>query len=273
VLKEAAIAQCDAADGVQDRVISEPARCAFDPASVRCRDGNTKQCLSAAEVAAARRIYAGVVSTSGRTLMPGTGPGSEPLWGAYASPQFSIGTNYFRNVVAHDPDWEPATFNADADLARAERADGGAALAMDPDLSRFVAHGGKLITYHGTTDGLIPYRNSLNYYESVLNKLGPNKVKDGVRFYLVPGMDHCAGGEGAFLIDWLGALENWVEKSRAPGALPAVHPPFVLGPPGAPPSPSKPFTRPACVFPLVAKYKGTGNTADAANFSCVASYE
>ena len=270
MLKEAAIAACDAQDGVTDRVIGRPDQCRFDPAATQCATGQSGQCLSPNEVAAAKRIYAGLGDERGQILMPGTGPGSEPLWGAYASPGFAIGTNYFRNVVVKDPAWDPATFNASSDFARAEQVDNGAAKAMDPDLSAFIARGGKLITYHGTTDGLIPYGNSVNYYESVVAKVGKSAAEDSVRLYLVPGMDHCAGGEGAFAIDWLTPLENWVEKGEAPRALPAAHPAAVPGPPGAPPASSKPFTRWTCVYPLVAQYKGSGDASQAASFACVA---
>ncbi len=221
LLKEAAIAACDATDGVVDRVIGKPAVCKFDPAALQCAAGKTTMCLSPTEVAAAKRIYAGVVNKAGELLFPGTGPGSEPLWGAYASPGFAIGTSYFRNVVVHDQMWDPASFDVDVDLARAEAQDAGAAKAMDPDLSAFVARGGKLLTYHGTTDGLIPYGNSINYYNSVVAKLGADKVKDNVALYLVPSMDHCAGGEGAFAADWLGALErlgcDWQAADRNRG--------------------------------------------------------
>jgi Tannase and feruloyl esterase len=267
LLKEAAIAKCDTLDGVADRVITKPAMCKFDPASLQCPAGKTDACLSATEVAAAKRIYAGVVNKAGEVLFPGTGPGSEPLWGAYASPQFSIGTSYFRNVVAGDADWDPANFDVDADVARAEAQDGGASRAMDPDLSAFVAHGGKLITYHGTTDGLIPHRNSVNYYESVVAKLGQSQADAGVALYLVPGMDHCSGGEGAFAIDWIGALESFDEIGKAPAVLAGTHP---APPPGAPGPATKPFTRPICRYPASPKYKGTGDTADAANWECAA---
>ena len=270
VLKEAAIAACDARDGVTDRVIADPGQCTFDPATIQCKPGQTAGCLAAKEVAAAKRIYAGVVDKSGTVRMPGTGLAGEPLWGAYASPEFTIGTNYFRHVVAHDPNWNPAAFDVDADLARAEQADAGAHTAMDPDLSAFIARGGKLLLYHGTTDGLIPYGNSVNYYKSVVNRLGDDKVKDHVKFYLVPGMDHCFGGEGAFVIDWLTALEQWAEQGKTPGALPAVHP-VARVPPAAPPSPGKTFARPVCAYPETAKYKGSGDEADAANFVCAAS--
>ena len=271
LLKEEAIAACDANDGVADRVITNLATCNFDPASLQCAAGATGQCLSPTEVAAAQRIYAGVVDGRGQVVMPGTGPGSEPLWAAYASPQFAIGTNYFRNVVAKDASWDPATFDVDRDLARMEEVDNGAAKAMNPDLSEFVDRGGKLITYHGTTDGLIPYRNSVNYHESVTDEFGGRKTDGSVKLYLVPGMDHCSGGEGAFAVDWLTPLERWVENDEEPGALQGAHPggaPFA--PPGAPPPrPSEPFTRPVCPYPQVPTYRGTGAVADAASFECV----
>jgi feruloyl esterase len=226
--------------------------------------------LTAPEVAAAKRIYAGVVNNAGTVLMPGTGPASETLWAAYASPGFAIGTSYFRNVVANDPSWDPATFDVDADVGRAEAQDGGAAKAMDPDLSAFIAHGGKLITYHGTADGLIPYGNTVNYFQSVVAKLGADAVKDHAALYLVPGMSHCQGGEGASAIDWIGALEEFDRTGKAPSSILASHPAQQPGPPGVPATPGKAFTRVVCPFPQLAKYKGQGDDADAASWQCVA---
>ncbi len=268
LLKEAAIATCDAGDSVTDRVIANTATCAFDPASLQCpaNAGADAQCLTTPEIVAANRIYRGAADRLGQIVMPGTGPGSEPFWAAYAGPQFAIGTSYFRSVVMKDPRWDPATFNVDRDLARAEAVDNGAAKAMDPDLSEFVRRGGKLLTYHGTTDGLIPYRNSVSYHEAVLDEIGERRADNNVKLYLVPGMDHCSGGEGAYEVDWLTPLERWVEQGEEPGALPAAHPaaPAV---PGAPPS--RAFTRPVCPYPQIATYRGTGDVDDAASFECV----
>ena len=276
LLKEAAIAACDAKDGVTDRVIDRPNACSFDPAALQCSAGQTplrqglggqaSGCLSASEVASARRIYAGVVSKAG-TVLPGTGPGGEPLWAAYASTEFAIGTNYFRNLIAKDQKWDAATFNVDADLARAEAQDAGASKAMDPDLSKFVARGGKLLIYHGTTDGLIPYGNSVNYYNSVVGRLGASRTRDNVALYLVPGMDHCAGGEGAWAVDWLGALETWDGTGKPPATIQGLHPP---APPGRGAGAAMPFTRPICAYPQVPRYRGTGDNTDAANWACVA---
>ena len=269
LLTEGAIAACDALDGVRDRVIADSAQCTFDPASLACGgDSSGAQCLAPNEVAAAKRIYGGLATASGETLFPGTGPASEQLWASYTTPQFSIGTNYFRNVVAKDPSWDPASFDLERDLARAEQVDAGAAVAMDPDLSAFAARGGKLILYHGTADGLIPYRNTVNYYESVVAALGAERAEEHVRLYLVPGMTHCSGGEGAFAVDWLGALEDWVEREAPPGALAGEHPAVVQNAPGAPAVQSKAFTRPICVYPQVPRYKGSGDETLAASFEC-----
>ena len=259
VLKEAAIAACDANDDVTDRVISNPGECTFDPAELQCENGEPANCLSAVEVEAAKRLYAGLVSRDGKVLFPGTGPASEPEWGAFAFPDFRIGSSWYRHVVMRDPDWDPATFDADRDLALAEQRDAGATIAMDPDLSDFIARGGKLILYHGTTDGLIPYGNSVNYYESLIETVGESAVADSVRFYLVPGMGHCAGGPGPNSFDMLTALENWVEKGVAPDKIIATH--STAGKVNR--------TRPLCPYPQVARFTGKGSIDEAASFACV----
>ena len=270
VLKDAALSTCDALDGVTDRVISAPDQCTFDPSITQCKSGQTEQCLSEKEVAMAKRFYAGVVNSAGKVFMPGTGPGSEQLWALPASPQFKIGTNFYRDVVLKDPDWDPATLDITRDLALAEQIDNGAIKAMDPDILAFIKHGGKLITYHGTIDGLIPYGNSVNYFESVLSTLGKDAVNGSARLYVVPGMSHCSGGDGAFVIDWLTAMETWVEQGKAPGALPGTRPDVIPGAFGAPPTTGNGFTRPICPYPEIYRYKGNGDNKDAANFECAA---
>ncbi|MFZ8929031.1 MAG: tannase/feruloyl esterase family alpha/beta hydrolase [Gammaproteobacteria bacterium] len=265
LLKEAAIASCDALDGVEDRVITSIGQCSFDPADLQCAGELTAQCLSEEEVAAAQAMYAGVVDSEGQVWIPGTGPASEPLWAGYTNPGFMIGTNFFQDVVFEEKSWDPYSFDADNDMPAA--ADAGIdIIAMDPDLSDFFGHGGKLITYHGTTDGLIPYSNTLNYFNSVLKTVGEDAVNESARFYLVHGMDHCAGGNGAHAIDWLSALESWVEEGQAPGVITGTHP---APPPGFPGSENaQQFTRPICPYPEVTTYDGVGDPTLAENFSC-----
>ena len=258
LLKEAAIAQCDANDGVVDRVIGEPARCRFDPGTLACKGAEEAGCLTQAEVSAARNVYVGVVGKSGKAFFPGTGVGSELAWGFYASPRFPIGSNFFQAVGTGDPNWAPANFDADRDVPRLQAKSVDIA-ATSPDLSAYLGRGGKLMLYHGTTDGLIPYQNTESYYKGLVSQLGASARANQVRFFTVPGMDHCAGGEGAFVVDWLGAMERWEVSSVAPEVLSGSRPPTV-----------QPFTRPVCAYPKSARYLGSGNTSDAAHWSCAA---
>ena len=268
LLKEAAIAACDALDGAEDRVITNTAQCTFSPADLACQGETGAQCLAPEEVAAAQAIYAGVQGTDGTVWFPGTGPASEPLWAAYTSPQFTIGSGFFRDVVLGDPAWQSTSWDTDTHMPVAMAATE-ELIAMDPDVSDFFNGGGKLIMYHGTTDGLISYGNSVNYFESMLATLGEDTVNASARFYPVPGMDHCSGGEGAGNVDWLSAMEAWVEDGAAPGTLMGTHP---APPPGFPGSENAmgEFTRPTCAWPEAPVYNGSGDPMDAASFSCQA---
>jgi len=126
--------------------------------------------------------------------------------------------------------------------------------AIDTNLKPFFAHGGKLIQYHGWADPLIPPQNSVNYYESVGKALGGlNQVKNNYRLFMVPGMDHCGGGDGPNTFDTLTALEQWVEKGKAPDQILAT---------------KAGRTRPLCPYPQVARYGGSGSVDAAASFAC-----
>jgi feruloyl esterase len=133
--------------------------------------------------------------------------------------------------------------------------------AVEPDLSKFKAHGGKLLLYHGWSDGLISPGNTVNYFESVNKTIGKQdgKPDDFVRLFMVPGMGHCEGGPGPDQVNWLGALERWREIGKAPERIEAAH--VAAG--------RVELTRPLCPYPQIAKYSGTGSTNDAQNFSCV----
>lgn len=260
MIKEAALAMCDALDGVTDRVISDPAACEFDPASLQCSSsaGDTAMCLTPAEVDAARSIYQGVVhARTGEQVFPGVEPGSEPGWAPFGTPEFSIGTSQFRHTVVNDPNWDPFTFDYAADIDRIAESAANEGSAMDPNIEPFVARGGKLLLYHGWSDGLISPGNTINYYESVVETIGADAAENGVRLFMLPGVDHCSGGEGAFLVDWIGALEDWVENGVAPERLPASRPPG-----------ENTFTRRVCAYPTEPQWSQTGDPMDGANWWC-----
>jgi len=258
LLKEAAIAACDARDGVTDRVIEDPRSCAFDPSTLQCKAGDSANCLTAPQVETVRSIYAGVVNPRTReTLMPGPPPAGELLWFAYRPNAFPIGVNYWRDLVKRDANWNPASLDFDADIARARELDTAEMTTTNSDLKDFFARGGKLLLWHGWTDGLIPAQNSITYYESVLVTSGA-EAKTSMRLFMLPGVDHCNGGEGTYRMDALSVIDAWVESGQAPERIVAQRP--LQG--GAQ------RTRPLCPYPRVARYRGQGSTDDERNFEC-----
>jgi feruloyl esterase len=144
-------------------------------------------------------------------------------------------------------------------VARADKTISGVMNSVNPNLQPLFAHGGKLLQYHGWADPGIPPGNSVNYYRSVLEAMGGlGKVNDSYRLFMVPGMGHCAGGDGTSTFDMVSALDHWVVNGKAPDQIAASR--VVNG--------AVVRTRPLCPYPQVAAYKGSGSTDDAANFSC-----
>ncbi len=259
LIHRAALDACDALDGVKDGVIEDPTRCHFDPKVLECKGADAPTCLTAPQVEAARKIYGGARNPrTGQQIFPGMEPGSEMVWRALAGgPQvFQIPVDHFKYVVFKNPDWDWKTLNFDQDVALADKTDHGLLNSINPDLKAFFAHGGKLIQYHGWNDQLIAPLNSVNYYKSVEENLG--NVSANYRLFMVPGMGHCGGGDGASNFDMVSVIEQWVEQNKAPerivaerradGAIERTHP--------------------LCPYPETAHYKGSGSTDDAANFVC-----
>ena len=143
------------------------------------------------------------------------------------------------------------------------------------DLDGFIDHKAKDITYHGVADQLIFSRGTTNYFERLHKKYGAQNVDKFARLFRVPGMGHCGGGAGPNSFgnglpipedpehDIFLALVNWVEFGKAPDQVIATK--YVNDNPAS----GIAFTRPLCVFPNIAKYKGSGNPADATNWTCV----
>ena len=263
VLHKAVLAACDVLDGVRDGVLENPKRCHFDPKVLLCKDTNGTDCLTASQVDAARKIYAGPKNPrTGEQVFPVLEPGSENGWNFFArGGEPPIVASHFKYLVFKNPNWDFRTLNFDSDVALADKLDNGVISATDSNLKEFFAEGGKMLLYHGWNDGAIAPQNTVNYYNSVVAAMGgPDKVQDSMRLFMAPGMDHCYGGDGPFDIDTVAALEQWVEKGKAPDRIAAAHLPKDSAKPDR--------TRPLCPYPQVAKYKGSGSTDDASNFVC-----
>jgi len=257
----AALEACDAIDGVKDGIIDDPRKCKFDPKTIQCKDADGPTCLTAPQVETARTIYTDVVNPrTKKEIFPAHERGSELGWNTMAGPQpMGFAVELFKFIVFKNPDWDYKSLNFDTDYDATMKADNGIMNAMDPDLKPFLSRGGKIIQYHGWADPQISPRVSVEYYTSVLEKLGGAKnVNDGYRLFMVPGMAHCGGGEGTSSFDMLSAMEQWVEGKKAPDQIAASR---TRGG-------KVDRTRPLCAYPQVAKYSGSGSIDDAANFSC-----
>jgi len=260
VLHAAALAACDAGDGVKDGVIDDPTKCRFDPGVIQCKGADEPGCLTSTQVSTARLLYSPVVNPANKRTVAGLQPGSELGWttmGWTASAR-ATGRDQFRFLVFKDPGWDAPRFNVEADLARAETDDANNINALDPDVRGFLDRGGKLIQYHGWSDPQISPVNSVQYYQQVLKTIGDAKVQGSYRLFMAPGMGHCRGGDGPSAFDPMAALEQWVERGTAPDRIVASH--ATAG--------AVDRTRPLCPYPQVASYTGTGSTDDAVNFVC-----
>jgi feruloyl esterase len=257
LIHKAVLDACDALDGVKDGVIEDPRRCHFDPQVLQCNGTDTSACLTAAQVTAARKLYAPATNPrTGLKIFPGFEPGSEMGWTGLAGPQpMSIPTDTFKYVVHENPGWDWNTMDFDTDTAALEKKFAGVVDATSPDLGAFMNRGGKLLMYHGWNDQLIAPRNSIDYFNNVLYTMGMAKTSDAIRLYMVPGMTHCNGGDGTSNFDMVQQIENWVEHGKAPDRIIASRT-----------NPDR--TRPLCAYPQVAIYKGSGSTDEAANFAC-----
>ncbi len=298
LLQAGALGACDTLDGVKDGVLEDPSRCHFDPATLQCKGADRPDCLTAAQVKAIKKIYAGPMNPRTHAqIFPGYEPGAEAApgnWSAWitgnapgkASQSF-FGNGFFGDMVFQNPSWNFRTFNLDSDVSLAEARMAPLVDATDPDLGPFEAHGGKLIQYHGWADSAIAPLSSIHYYEKVVEVTGGSsqegrsaalkKIQEFYRLYMVPGMGHCGGGTGPTTFggvaqlsspkvdaqhDMVLALQRWVEQGVAPESIIATQ--YVGG------APAKGVKRTwlLCPYPEEARWTGTASSDDAAHFVC-----
>jgi feruloyl esterase len=289
----AVAAACDGADGVTDGLISDPLRCRVQASAIG---------IAPAPLATYEAIHAGPRLASGRRLYPGHPFGDETIeWGrTITGPNFEhapvdaedamYGDGFFANFVYQNAAWTFHDFDIEKSPRDAEREVGAIMNAKDLKFERFKARGGKIIQYHGWGDAVVTPMGAVSYYTKVaaaqggstsaaalsgeeLDAKGLAATQEFYRLFLAPGVAHCAGGPGPSAFgqgggdgdadhDIVVALERWVEKGEAPARLIATK--FQDNDRAKPAV----MTRPLCAFPAVARYKGAGDTNDAANFVC-----
>jgi feruloyl esterase len=269
-IHEAALAACDAQDGLRDGIVTDPRTCGFDPATLECKDGApTPDCLSAAQVAGVRSVYDGVKTADGRIASYPLSRGGEGSWSRFiviapvAGAKAGIGDagnglGGLRRALFGTPDYDLKAFDAERDLGKVRDSEFAAMYeAKNPDIAPFVVHGGKLLLWHGFDDPGPSALGTIEYYESVRHTTGPKTaaLDSSLRLFLLSGVYHCRGGPGADGFESLAALDRWVESGQAPDDLIATREDGKL-------------SRPLCHYPTLARYKGSGDPADAGNFEC-----
>jgi feruloyl esterase len=268
LISQEGIKSCDAVDGVVDGVAEDPRNCHFDMKRLQCKEGQTRDCLTAAQVTFAKAFYDPLKDDNGHAIDDGLLPGV-----LVDSGRSHLAPATFGQAIRRQADWKGDDFDVTRDLAAIDRVMP-ELRADDADLGAFNAHKGKAILYQGWMDPAVAAMMTLGYYQDVEKKMGgEKKTQEFIRLFMVPGMLHCGGGAGTDVFggsgndapipdndhDLLSALENWVEHDQAPDRIIAsrVEAGKVVR------------TRPLCVFPAIARYKGTGDTDDASNFKCV----
>jgi feruloyl esterase len=269
----AAIAACDGIDGVKDGVIEDPKRCTYDPKSLVGTSAGECGAITQADADIIRKLWDGPRREDGGPLWYGPARGTDlnalaASRGTPLRPQaFGFSVDWLRYFITQDPqfDWTTVTPQAYQQLWDRSAEQYGLVIGTDnPDLTGFRDRGGRAIVWHGWADQLITAEGTIDYYKRVQERMGgAQRTSEFVRLFLAPGVAHCAGGPGPAPTGVLDAVIAWVEDGKAPETLTAVR----RDQTGA-----VVRSRPLCQYPLVAKYKGTGSTDDAANFVCSAGF-
>lgn len=272
LLESEILRKCDSLDGVEDGFLNDPRDCGFKLTDLPlCKGAESEDhCLTLRQREAIAAVYGGPHDASGR-IYPGfpfggesaeaawqgwiTGP-SRRLIADYGEPssQFGFATQGFKYLIFQDPDFDYSRYDFDGYRRDAAHL-GGFMDATNADLSGFKKAGGKLLLWHGWSDAALTAYGSIDYFEAA-EELDPS-VRDYFRFYLMPGVFHCAGGPGPDRVDWLGALEQWVEGDQAPAELTArkAQDGQIVN------------ERPLCVYPERAHYEG-GDPNVASSYVC-----
>ena len=265
----AAVAACDAQDGIVDGIVDEPRRCTFSAHALLCSGapGEPSTCLTLQEADAIDRIWDGSRNRDGERLWGGPPRGT--AWTTLASggggvlnQPASIPFAHIRAVVEQDPAWShtnlaTSTFDIQFQKADIKEARVG---ADNVNLDKLRSRGGKLLTWHGTNDPLILAYGSWEYWGRLFAHYGgPAGTDDFFRAFSFPGVGHCGNGAAPQPPNLFDVLVAWVENGLAPDYLVGTQ---NLGG-------GLTRTRKICKYPNQAVYIGSGSTDDEANFSCV----
>jgi len=131
--------------------------------------------------------------------------------------------------------------------------------ARSANLDGLRRHGGRLLVWHGVADPVFSAKDTMAWWHEVDDRY-KGAQSQFLRFFPVPGLNHCGGGAGTGEFDALAALVQWVEHGDAPTRLVAR---------AGKDTPWPGRERPLCAWPEVARYRGKGSLESADSFVCV----
>lgn len=291
LVREAALAACDAYDGLRDGIIGAFAECSSakvmpELTNRKCSSGKADGCLSSQQIDALDQFVQGPRDSHGNALYSdwpwdgGIGSGAWRPWilgvvgkmpalniligGLALAEMFSTPPTTLAPDPQHAVDFEVA-FNFDRDSARIyatspefPHAAWDEISARSVNLDAFRAHGGKLIVPHGVSDPVFSINDTISWYRDVNARID-GKADTFIRVFPVPGMAHCGGGPATDNFDTFTALRMWVERGQAPERI-------VARAGALTPWPGR--SRPLCAYPKVARYNGNGDPEKANSFAC-----
>jgi len=269
------LAHCDtvANDGLVDGIIANTEACDFNAETLRCAvDEPDDNCFSDAQLAVVKSYTTSIEAAGGLLRYAGfpfhgreADFGQWDIW-LYGTPMRwpivpSLGKKFLntgvKNLLAKQDNIDVLTWNFE-NLEYRHQIGNMVALIdrTNSDLSEYVALGGKIIFWQGSSDVAVSERSTTEYYNQLIATLGSDTVKSFTRYYIAPGVNHCFGGVGATQItQLLPALDKWVVENKPPETL-IAH------------DNKKTFSRPLCVYPAYARYKRNGDSKRAENFEC-----
>lgn len=273
VVAGAVLESCDVLDGAADGFVQDMAACRFDIAAVQCKRGKSKQCLSAAKAKALGEAMGGPRDAKGRPLYtrwpwdPGI---AAPGWRAWTLGETAAGQSAearhlgitaqdigLQWVTPSDPKLGLLNFDFARDPQRLLAMQRELDTAADAQLQGFRQRNGKLLMVHGAADPVFSAWDTVDYQQRLNAAHGSDAVAGFARTFIVPGMNHCAGGPATDRFDALGAIVDWVEKGKPPQRIEARGSAVLHD-----------ETRPLCPWPRVARYTGSGKLNESSSFEC-----
>jgi len=245
-----------ACDTLHEGFLNNPRQCTFDFSSLLCKGAEAGTCLTKPQLETVEKFYGGTKTKKGELIFSGQALGN-PMRASrgYTEPPAGGAFDTVRILGFQNEKYDWHTFDLDRDMKIIDQKVAFVD-SVNPDLSKFKAHGGKLLLTHGWADTTITPEGTVYYYESVLNKMGKDQG-DWMRLFMAPGMAHCGGGPGVNTFDSIGTIEKWREKGIGPDQMIGSNAQTGL-------------KRPICPYPQYAAYKGSGDLKDAANWVCKA---